>query len=186
MGKRHLTKAEILAKAKRVQILRNTGYKAAFTGMATVANHVLWKDYGYTQVELGDYNARVEEYEARLTNEELSLEELSDRILNIGGFPVQAATHSDNTRASRNKGFNAELGRRMQETDDMIIQMSTRYMLIHFNVLIDMGFNQEQLNKNKDLVNEKLATLPTSTGMRIMDLHKQLIEEAGIFIEKPN
>lgn len=186
MGKRHLKKEEILAKIKHTQKLKNTGYKAAFTGMATIGNYILWKEYGFTQEELADYNLRADNYESRLTNEELSLEELSDRIIEIGGFPVRDVTEDYRPQTKKIKSFAEEIKKELQEADNQIIQMSTRYMTIHFNVLIDIGFSKEELNKNKDLINEKLATLPTSTGMRIMDLHKELIKEAGIFIEKPN
>ena len=72
------------------------------------------------------------------------------------------------------------------EANNTINEMSTRYLLIHFNVLMDMGYGKTRLERNKDAINKWLTTLTEADGVGVMDLHKELAEDAGIYVEMPN
>lgn len=51
---------------------------------------------------------------------------------------------------------------------------------------MDMGYGKKRLERNKDFINDNLRNIQTDDGTRIMELRKELIEQAGIFIEMPN
>jgi hypothetical protein len=50
---------------------------------------------------------------------------------------------------------------------------------------MDMGYGRKRLNRNMKYINSWLARVNHEGDMSIMQLHRELFEEAGIFIEMP-
>jgi hypothetical protein len=186
MKRKHLTKDELLSMTKEIQTLKKSSNRSPFTGMATLCNYVLWKDEKWYQKKLVAYNQAVAEYDQRLDAEEVTIKDMSDRLWNKADFTVEYVefTEKDIRVSPKNKFFYAMEKHRI-ECDNTINEMSTRYMLIHFNVLMDMGYGKKRLERNKDYINARLQTVTVVEGEKIMDLHRELIEGAGIEIEMP-
>lgn len=186
MAKKHLTKNEILARVKKVRDLKNHADKALFTGMATLCNYVLWKDEGWYQKKLADYNQRVAEYDRQLDSEEISLEIISNRLMEKAGFTVEYVPYTyDGIAVSKKSGFLYEMEKEIVDSDNNINALSVRYTLIHYQVLMDMGYGEKRLNRNRDFVNARLARINVEDGSRFADLHRELLDGAGIYIEMP-
>ena len=186
MKRKHLTKDQILAIAREAQIMRNSSIRSPFTGMSTLCNYVLWKDEKWYQKKLAAYNQAVAEYDNRLDAEEITLKEMSDRLWNKADFTVECVKQTEkDILVNRKMKFLYEMEKNIIDCNNTINEMSTRYMLIHFNVLMDMGYGRTRLERNKDYINERLKTVTVVEGEKIMDLHKELYEGAGIYIEMP-
>ena len=186
MKRRPLTKNEILAKTKQLQMLKQSSYRSPFTGMSVLCNYTLWHDEKWYQKKLGEYNNAVAEYDRKLDAEETTLEEMSKRLWDKAEFTVEWVEFSEkDITVSKKDKFMYSVEKQIIGYNNVINQMSTRYFLIHFNVLMDMGYGKKRLERNKDLINDNLRNIHTDDGTRIMDLRKELIEKAGIEIEMP-
>ena len=186
MKRKHLTKDQILAIAREAQLLKNSSIRSPFTGMATLCNYVLWKDEKWYQKKLAAYNQAVAEYDQRLDAGEVTLKELSDRLWNKTDFTVEYTEYTEkDIHVNPKFKFLYEMEKNTIECNNTINEMSTRYLLIHFNVLMDLGYGKIRLERNKDYVNARLRTVTVVKGERIMDLHRELVDGAGIYIEMP-
>ena len=185
---RHLTKNELLAKCKRLQEAKHYANRSPFTGMATLCNWVLWKEEKWYPKKLGEYNRRVAEYDSRIEDGEITLEEIRKRLDEKAGFNVDAVEFSyDKIKISKKNKFLYQIEKGLVDADNTINEISVRYMLCHFATLMDMGYGNKRLNRNKDWVNEWLmkATEPGEHGDKILTLRRKLFEEAGVYIEMP-
>ena len=184
---KHLTKNEILRKYAELQQLRRNAIRAPFTGMATLCNWVLWKEEGWYQKKLAEYNQRVLEYNRLVDDGIVLLEDIRCRIKEKAGFDVMYVefTEADIKVPKKDKMlYSLEL--EIMAANNTINELSTRYMLIHYQVLMDMGYGEKRLNRNMENVNRWLRNVTDDEGDRIMDLRQQLIDGVGIYIEMPD
>ena len=187
MKRRQLSKNEILAKTKQLQMLKRSSYRSPFTGMSVLCNYTLWHDEKWYQKKLGEYNSLVAAYDKRLDDEEITLEEISKRLWDKAEFTVEWVEFTDkDITVSKKDKFLYSLEQKIIGYNNTINQMSTIYFLIHFNVLMDMGYGKKRLERNKDLINHNLGNIHTENGTRIMELRQELIDKAGIFVEMPS
>lgn len=188
--KRQLTKNEILARMREVKKISDSSDKSPFTGMATVCNYTLWKNEGWSQKKLADYNMAVAEYDKKLDSGEVTIEQLQERLWNKADFSVEYVKYTYRDIKSRKNSFMYELEKKINEANNTINELAARYFLMHFNTLMDMGYGKKRLERNKDQINNLLNVITSDekdkSKPRIMDLHKELYEEAGIYIEMPN
>lgn len=184
---KHLTKNELLRRVKNLQDLKRNTSRAPFTGMATLCNYVLWKEEKWYQKKLAEYNQRVAEYDRRLDDGEITIFSLRRRLKKCADFDVDYApyTYADITVPKKKNSFLYQMEKQIVDANNEINDWSVRYILIHYNVLIDMGYGYKRLNRNKDQLNRWLGVGSQDEGMRIMDLHRELIEGVGIYIEMP-
>lgn len=185
MARHNMSKMELLRRFKEVKDIKANAGKAPFTGMATLCNYVLWKEEKWYQKKLAEYNQRVNECDRMMDDGEITLEEIQKRLWDKGGFEVRTVDevqrHSGKTRS-----FAQQMEREIVEANNQINDMSCRYILIHYQVLMDMGYGHKRLNRNMKYINSWLARVNHEGDMSIMQLHRELFEEAGIFIEMPN
>ena len=184
---KHLTKNEILRKYNELQRLKRNALRAPFTGLATLCNWVLWKEEGWYQKKLAEYNQRVLEYNRLVDEGTVLLDDIRRRIKEKAGFDVMYVkfTEADITVPKKDKLlYQIEL--EIMAANNTINELSTRYMLIHYQVLMDMGYGEKRLNRNMEHVNRWLHIVTDVEGERIMDLHRQLIEGVGVYIEMPD
>ena len=185
MGKRHMTKDQILASMRTVKKMTLCGDRGSFTGMATLCNYILWKEEKWYQKKLVEYNAAVAVYDQKLDSGEVTLEQLTERLWNKADFKVQYEKQTEKDIQARKNSFLYEMEKRLIESNNTINEIATRYFLMHFNVLMDMGYGKKRLVRNSDYINHYLGNVVTKDGSRIMDLHRELIDKAGIYVEMP-
>jgi hypothetical protein len=185
---RPVSKRELLAAYARVKEAKHYSKNSPFTGMATLCNWVMWHNERWYPKKMADYNQRVAEYDRRIDDGEVTLDELKDRLMKKAGLPIEAIAYGyDRIKVSKQNKFLYEMEKQMVDADNDINETSVRYILIHYGVLMDMGYGKMRLNRNSDWLNEWLmrVTEPGEHGDRIMDLHRRLVKEAGIYIEMP-
>ena len=184
---KHLTKNELLRKYKALQDLKKNTSKAPFTAMATVCNYTLWKDEHWYQKKLAEYNQRVAEYDRRIDEGEVTLSWLNKRLKERADFEIGyvSYTYADIPAAAKKNSFLYSIEKQVIDANNEINDWSIRYLLIHYNVLIDMGYGFKRLNRNKEQLSYWLGIDSESRGTKVMDLHRELADYAGIYIEMP-
>ena len=180
--KKHLSKNELLQQMKYVSKMRSKATSAPFTTMSVLSNWTLWKTEGWGNIRLADYNQRVADYYA----EEYDMTALSDRLMQKADFSVEVKYHTyDDNCYKKSKKYRHTMEQKLMEADDEINRCSQKYLLIHFNVLMDMGYGKIRLNRVKDAMNENLNQYRSDIDISVMDWRRELVEKVGIYIEMP-
>ena len=180
---RHLTKDEIIRNMKMSKLQEKSSYRSPFTAMSIIFNLALHESARYGGNKLSEFNMKVNDY---YYNDDFDEEEISKRILNkLGWSIVFAPIDISEYRLTGNK-FQDALTRKKFESDNRINLESKKYMLIAFASMIDMGLTPKKIetikNKVAKLLNESTAE---DSERRIMDMHQQLFDKTGVYIEKP-
>lgn len=190
MKRRQLTKEELLRYAKESKRLDLVADRAPFTGMAVLCNYNLWKQDRWGQNRLQEYNRQVAAYELQLNTELASLSLLSNRLMRKAEFTVEYTPDSEVSFCTPDrmsgKSFYHTLALKRREQDNKVNELSMRYLLIHFNVMLDFGWGKVRLERNANQMNAILATLSEDTGGTLLDLRRELIDKVGVWIEMPD
>jgi hypothetical protein len=183
---RHLSKDEIIRMMKDSRVEKLASHRSPFTGMCTLCCWVLWKTEGWGQERLARYYQAEQEYEGRIEQGEVSTEELSSRLMDKAGWTVEyhRFTEADIGVSKKNK-FLYGLAKRQIEDNNRINQLSTQYLLSHYNVLMDMGFGKKRLDRNCEAVTKYLKMIENGEA-KVMQMHRELEEKLGIIVQMPD
>ena len=157
----------------------------AFTGIATLCNYVLWHDEKWSQNKLIEYHTAVTEYDRKFYDGEITIEQMSKRLWDKAGFTIEYVPQAEEDTYLKNKFFR-DMEQRTIKAGNIINEMSQQYLLIYFNVLMDSGYGKKRLNRVKDNLNKWLDITSKDTGKKIMDLHRELVDKVGIYVEMPD
>ena len=186
MKKRQLTKNEILSRIKQVKLMTINSYRAPFTAMSVLCNYILWTEEKWGQTKLARYNQQVADYESKLDKEEIDIQGLSKRLMDKAEFTVEHVAWTEKDIKARKKSFMYEMEKMTLESENKINELSSRYLLINFNVLMDEGYGKKRLDRFKNYLNTYFENIYTDDGTHIMEFRQKLIDEVGIFIEMPS
>lgn len=179
---KHLTRDDLLQQMKYTANVRKRAAGSSFTGMAILGNYILWKTEGWWQKRLGEYNERVKGY----YDAEPSIHELSNRLYHTADFTVEVEERlRQGSSQKKSHRYRQQIKKKLMEAEDEISLYSQKYLLIHFNVLIDMGYGKKRLNRVKDAMNQKLKEINDPMGEGAMEMRQELIDNVGIYIEMP-
>lgn len=182
---KHMTKDELLRSCRELSELKRTSNRAPWTAMSTLCNWLLWKEEHWYRKKLVEYNQRVMEYDRKLDDGELELKNLQKRLNLVGGFEIGYVpeTYAE-IKVPKSKGFRYELERRRVDANNNINDWSIRYLVIHFNVLMDMGYGYKRLNRVYKSVELRIGE-HVKSDVGVMAMHRELINGLGIYIEMP-
>lgn len=179
---KHLTRDELLQQLKHTANVRRKAASAPFTGMAILGNYVLWKTEGWYQKRLDEYNQRVRDY----YDSDPDIRRLSERLFDKTDFTVEVQYHQkQDNRYKKSGGYRHSMEQKLMEAEDEINRCSQKYLLIHFNVLMDMGYGKKRLNRVKDAMNRKLTEVSDPMGEGAMEMRQELMDGVGIIVEMP-
>ena len=179
---KHLTRDELLQQLKHMANVRRKAASAPFTGMAILGNYVLWKTEGWYQKRLVEYNERVGKY----YDVDPDIRVLSDRLYDVTDFTVEVEYHkAQDNRYKKSHGYRHDMEQKLMDAEDEINRCSQKYLLIHFNVLMDMGYGKKRLIRVKDAMNRKLKEAGDPMGKCVMEMRQELMDGVGIIIEMP-
>lgn len=181
---RHLSKKELFAELQSVSRLRKTRESSPFTTMAIISNYVLWKSEKYTQGKLAKYNQLVAEYYAKIDRGEVTKEYMSDRLMDKVGWTCHSVDFTINDYKKENNKLLRQLTEKMVEVDNDISRAGTLYNIVFFNVLMDCGYGKVRLNRVNEAIGNLYRYLEVE-NKKVVDLHHELINKVGIFIEMP-
>ena len=179
---RHIPKDELLQQLKHTANVCRKASSAPFTGMAIISNYILWKTECWYQKRLAEYNQRVKAY----YDADPDISELHDRLYNVADFTVEVEYHNaQDNRYKKSWRYRHSMEQKLMDAEDEINRCSQKYLLIHFNVLMDMGYGKKRLNRVKDAMNLKLKEVGDPMGKDAMEMRQELIDGVGIIIEMP-
>lgn len=176
--KRHLTKAQILAALKDQKQNKTLAKGGPFTGIVTVMNYVLWKYKGWEGNKLIEFNERFHEY---YNDDNPNRELLYNRLHDACDWGVEFVPFTESDMQKTGNAFYDSLMKKNMEYDNTINELSTMYLLFSFNTLLDMKVKPHKITEIKEQVVKILG--PEQTDKTIMDMHNELYEELGIYIE---
>ena len=177
---KHLTRDELLQQLKHTANVRRKASSAPFTGMAILGNYILWKTEGWYQKRLAEYNERVREY----YDMDIDIKVLSNRLYHVADFTVEVEYHKvQDNQYKKSQRYRHSMEQKLMDAEDEINRCSQKYMLIHFNVLMDMGYGKKRLIRVKDAMNRKLGEISDPMGKGAMEMRQELMDGVGIIIE---
>lgn len=139
---KHLSRSVLLEQLKYTANVRRKASSAPFTGMSILGNYILWKTEGWYQKRLAEYNERVREYYD--TDPDIGV--LSDRLYDVTDFTVEVKYHkAQDNRNKKSKSYRHSMEQKLMDAEDEINRCSQKYLLIHFDVLMDMGYGKKRL-----------------------------------------
>lgn len=157
----------------------------AFTGIDVLCNYTLWHDEKWTQKELVEYHTAVMEYDRKFYDGEITIEQMSKRLWDKAEFTIEYVPQTEEGTYLKSK-FQRDMELRTIKAGNIINEISQQYLLIFFNVLMDSGYGKKRLNRVKDNINKWLDIASKDTGKKIMDLHRELVDKVGIYVEMPD
>lgn len=179
---KHLTRDELLQQLKHTANVRRKAASASFTGMAILGNYVLWKTEGWYQKRLAEYNQRVRKY----YDADPDIKALSGRLFEKSEFTVEVQYHQEqDNRYKKSHRYRYGMEQKLMDAEDEINRCSQKYLLIHFNVLMDLGYGKKRLIRVKDAMNQKLKEVGDPMGKGAMEMRQELMDGVGIIIEMP-
>lgn len=180
--KRQRSKEELIGQMLELRRRKETCYSAPFTGMAIICNWVLWKVEGFTQGKLEKYNQMVDVYYQVLNGGEVTVENLDNRLFQKAEFKIEFEEYTESDiLVTRKDKYAYAWNKQNIEVNNKINQSCREYLLVCFNVLMDMGYGRKRLERVRANV---VDTINTTAG-KVMGLHQELIDGVGIYIEKP-
>jgi hypothetical protein len=123
---------------------------------------------------------------AEYYGKEPDIKQLSDRLMDKAEFSVEVGYHqaSDN-RYKKTDKYRYTMEQKLMDAEDEINRCSQKYLLIHFNVLMDIGYGKTRLTRNKDAMNRQLYEVKDPMGDGAMVMRQKLMDGVGIVIEMP-
>lgn len=184
MSKRYDNPQEIIRLAAETKRLRLSAQRSPFTGMMILFCYTLWKDYKFSQTKLADFCNMMQKY--YLEYDDKPIENLSEKLFDYTGWKVEYV------RFSRKDFPRYKSKIAMQYVDEQVAcnneinEKSTRYLTYGFNVLVDCGFGKKKLTNFKDKLQNRIEDITKDNRtVSVMDLWKELVEKAGVYIERP-
>lgn len=186
MGKRHYTPAELCQMAKNVVKNRRICAVSPFSKMAVFCSHILWKTEGWQKVKLNRYNERVlyywNLYDSDATQWDIQQQRLIDFAGNELNIYIETYDKSHITQPFKKNSFLYNLQWEELDNTNIMIEQYLRYLLCHFNTLIDFKMSKKKILHNRDLV-QQCIDMPDDNGEKFMEMRQELIDELGYKVD---
>ena len=185
MGKRHLTRNEILARCNAVARERRLCDRSPWTAMSIICSYAAMKSEGFKGQRLQKIVTRVNELQSEYDAGRVDLEEISKKLYDRAEWTI---THEKYTKAditAKKGSFDYWLDEKQIDPQNAINEQATRYMLFFFTELIEIyGFGKERLTRIQEKINEMLQ-LYQQDKVTVRQWKKELLDDAGIYFENP-
>ncbi len=185
MGKRHLTRNEILARCNAVARERRLCDRSPWTAMSIICSYAAMKSEGFKGQRLQKIVTRVNELQSEYDAGRVDLEEISKKLYERAEWTI---THEKYTKAditAKKGSFDYWLDEKQIDPQNAINEQATRYMLFFFTALIEIyGFGKERLTRIQEKINEMLQ-LYQQDKVTVRQWKKELLDDAGIYFENP-
>lgn len=184
MPKRYDNPQEILKIMRQTELLKQSAERSPFTGILTLFCYTLWKDYKYSQTRLSDFCGKFTEYNEKYENEpytglQSGLNDFADWTIEYKEFTEADYPHYKSVVAQN-------CIREQVRCNNLINELSTRYILYGMVILMEDGFCKKKLTNFKDKFSDHMDKAGDKcNGKDFMDLWRELVENTGIYIEKP-
>lgn len=180
LNQKHFTRDQLLYQMNKTAYDAKNAKSSAFSGLSILCNYAIWKNENFRTTKLQEYNGLVAEYESRYMKGEITVEEMSDRLNRKAGFTLTYIPYTEIAN-TKNKALRW-LSEKDNVSNNNVSETCIRYQLEHYNALMDMGFGKVRLERVKGYIQDMLNGL---AELDIWSIRKELIDEAGVYIEMP-
>ena len=185
MGKRHLTRLEIIAQCNAVARESRMCNRSPWTAAGIICGYALMKSEGFKGQRLYKVTKRIDEMEAEYDAGRLNLDNVSKGLYEKADWTIEYKAYTEADIISKKGSFNYWLDKKQIAPQNAINEQSTRYMLFFFTALAEIyGFGKERLTRVQEKINEMLL-LYQQDKTSVTEWKKALYEEAGIYFEMP-
>lgn len=184
MPKHYDNPQAILRLRRETELLRQSAERSPFTGILTLFCYTLWKDYKYSQTKLSDFCCKFTEYNEKYENEPYT--ELQNRLNDFAEWTIEYQVFTEADFPRYKSKIAQDCIREQVRCNNRINDLSTRYILYGMVILMEDGFGKKKLTNFKDKFSDRMdKAVDKCNGKDFMDLWKELVENTGIYIEKP-
>lgn len=185
MGKRHLTRNEILARCNAVARERRLCDRSPWTAMSIICSYAAMKSEGFKGQRLQKIVTRVNELQSEYDAGRVDLEEISKKLYDRAEWTVTHEKYTEADITAKKGSFDYWLDKKQIDPQNAINEQATRYMLFFFTALTEMyGFGKERLTRVQEKINEMLQ-LYQQDKVTVRQWKKELLDDAGIYFENP-
>lgn len=186
MGKRHYTPAELCMMAKKVKENSKVVLVAPFTKMAVFCSYILWKKEGWGRKRLSKYHEIARIYWIKLEEDENQWQTLQKRIVDIAGEDLYIDIIEEDIsyipKDIKRNPLLYKIHQKNSENIDITNRQYVKYLLAHFNALIDIGWRKKKLLDNKAAI-ENIIYEEDEKSERFLKYKQELIDKIGFDIE---
>ena len=184
MPKRYDNPQEILKIMRQTELLKQSAERSPFTEILTLFCYTLWKDYKYSQTRLYDFCGKFTEYNEKYENEPYT--ELQSRLNDFADWTIEYKEFTEADYPHYKSVVAQKCIREQVRCNNLINELSTRYILYGMVILMEDGFGKKKLTNFKDKFSDHMDNAGDKcNGKDFMDLWRELVENTGIYIEKP-
>ena len=185
MGKRHLTRNEILAQCNAVARESRMCNRTPWTAAGIICGYALMKSEGFKGQRLYKVTKKIDEMEAEFDAGRVKLKDVSNALLEKAGWSIEYVEYTEADIVSKKGTFDYWLDKKQLAPQNAINAQSTRYMLFFFTALTEIyGFGKERLTRVQEQINNMLL-LYQQDKTSVNEWKKELFDDAGIYFENP-
>lgn len=185
MGKRHLTKDEILARCNAVARERRMCDRTPWTAMSIVCSYALMKCEGFKGHRLQKIVNRINEMQADYDAGKIDMKKISDDLFARAEWTIQHEEYTEADISAKKGSFDYWLDAKQIAPQNAINEQATRYMLFFFSALVEIyGFGKERLTRVQEKINEMLSMYQQDKAT-VNQWKRELLDDAGIYFENP-
>ena len=175
---------QIVQIMQQIRMHKQSAMRSPFTGMLVLFCYTLWKDYKYSQAKLAKFTQDFALYEKAWLKKDYK--ELEDRLFSYAEWKVEYEPVTENDFPKYQSVVLKKFIDNEIKSQNEINELSARYLTYGFSIMIDYGVKKRQLTNIKDKMNDRLNYISREdSDIKIMDLWTELVEKAGIYIERP-
>lgn len=181
-SRRHFNKDEIIAMCTQVARETRMADRTPYTAMPIICLYTMLESEGWKQTRLANLANKINEYKAKYDTGEIDKEYLENRLKEKVDFMVGYEEYTLEDVTSKTK-FMRWLDEKQIAPQNRINELSTEYMLLFFNALMDCGFGKERVNRVQTAMFDVLNRY-VENKLLLRDIRQKLLD-AGIFVEQP-
>ena len=185
MGKRHMTRAEIIAQCKAIARESRMAERSPWSAMGIVCAYVIYKSEGFKAKRIVDIVHNIDAMQEQFERGELTIDDLNNKLMAKADFGLEAVTYTEADIKTKKGSYQYWIDSRQLGPQNTINEMSIRYMLFFFNTLVDKyGFGKTRLERVYGEITKFLIEYQQDkTSIRM--LKEVLLNETGIVFEMP-
>ena len=185
MGKRHLTRNEIIAKCKAVARERRMCERSPWTAASIICGYALMRSEGFGGEKISKIVNRINEFQEEYEAGRVDLDQVSRELYEKADWTISCEDYTEADIRAKKGTFDYWLDQKQIDPQNAINRNATRYMLFFFKALNEVyGYGKKRLTRVQEKINEYLE-LYQQDKTSVSEWKKALFEEAGIYFEDP-
>lgn len=184
-GKRHYTRQELLYQLNSVARERRICERSPWTAMNIICGYALMKTFDFKGVRISNISNRIAEMQEKIDSGELSIKELSDKLMDKVGWTVEWEPYTEESIPFRKGTYDYWIEQKQLYPKSKINELASNHLIMFFTALNEMhGFGGERMQRVLNKIYEMLD-LYANNKAEIKQWRLELLNDAGVHFEDP-